>query len=199
MTAFKPWVSKAAQIWNRRNPPRRIPRTAGVGHEERFPPPTLSAGYAFRKETIAGMRRNGRDAPIPDLLRASRNGKFDPFLPPGATLTGLAVRSVYVVVRIVPVRLPQSDWRHARRRVFRSGHKDRPPLLRPILQETTSHGGGNHAEGRSTRSSRGGDSCRARKPGPIRSPYPDSSRPQAVDPGDCARRSRAHRLPEPRR
>jgi hypothetical protein len=34
-----------------------------VGHEERFPPPRLSAGYAFRKETIAGMHRNGRDAP----------------------------------------------------------------------------------------------------------------------------------------
>jgi hypothetical protein len=36
---------------------------AGVGHEERFPPTRLSAGCGFRKETIAGMRRNGRDAP----------------------------------------------------------------------------------------------------------------------------------------
>ena len=36
----------------------------GMGHEERFPPPRLSAGYGFRKETIAGTRRNGRDAPI---------------------------------------------------------------------------------------------------------------------------------------
>ena len=34
-----------------------------LGHEERFPPPRLSAGYRFGKETIAGMRRNGRDAP----------------------------------------------------------------------------------------------------------------------------------------
>jgi hypothetical protein len=33
-----------------------------MGHEERFPPPRLSLGY-FRKETIAGMGRNGRDAP----------------------------------------------------------------------------------------------------------------------------------------
>jgi hypothetical protein len=33
------------------------------GHEERFPPTRLSAGCGFRKETIAGMRRNGRDAP----------------------------------------------------------------------------------------------------------------------------------------
>jgi hypothetical protein len=35
-----------------------------MGHEERFPPTGLSAGCGFRKETIAGMRRNGRDAPI---------------------------------------------------------------------------------------------------------------------------------------
>jgi hypothetical protein len=34
-----------------------------VGHEERFPMTWLSAGYGFRKETIAGMHRNGRDAP----------------------------------------------------------------------------------------------------------------------------------------
>ena len=34
-----------------------------MGHEERFPPTKLSAGCGFRKETIAGMRRNGRDAP----------------------------------------------------------------------------------------------------------------------------------------
>jgi hypothetical protein len=36
---------------------------AGMGHEERFPPTRLNAGCGFRKETIAGMRRNGRDAP----------------------------------------------------------------------------------------------------------------------------------------
>ena len=36
---------------------------AGLGHEERFPSPRLSAGCGFRKETIAGTRRNGRDAP----------------------------------------------------------------------------------------------------------------------------------------
>jgi hypothetical protein len=30
---------------------------------DRFPPTRLSAGCGFRKETIAGMRRNGRDAP----------------------------------------------------------------------------------------------------------------------------------------
>ena len=41
--------------------------TAALGHEERFPPARLNAGCGFRKETIAGMRRNWRDAPIPDL------------------------------------------------------------------------------------------------------------------------------------
>jgi hypothetical protein len=38
-----------------------------MGHEERFPPARLSAGCGFRKETIAGMRRDGRDAPFADL------------------------------------------------------------------------------------------------------------------------------------
>ena len=41
---------------------------AGQGHEERFPPTRLSAGRGFRKETIAGMRRNGRDAPKAAVL-----------------------------------------------------------------------------------------------------------------------------------
>ena len=41
-----------------------------MGHEERFPPTRLSAGCGFRKETLAGMRRKGRDAPIPDLALA---------------------------------------------------------------------------------------------------------------------------------
>ena len=38
-----------------------------MGHEDPFPPTRLSVGCGFRKETIAGMRRNGRDAPLPDL------------------------------------------------------------------------------------------------------------------------------------
>jgi len=51
-------------------------RTAGVGHEERFPPTRLNAGYVLRKETIAGVRLDGRDAPIPNLppLAAERGG-----------------------------------------------------------------------------------------------------------------------------
>jgi hypothetical protein len=35
------------------------------GHEERFLPSRLSAGFLLRKETIAGRRRNERDAPLP--------------------------------------------------------------------------------------------------------------------------------------
>jgi hypothetical protein len=35
-----------------------------MGHEERFPATRLGAGYGFRKETLAGTRRNGRDAPM---------------------------------------------------------------------------------------------------------------------------------------
>jgi hypothetical protein len=48
-----------------------------MGHEERFPPTRLSAGCGFRKETIAGMRRNGRDAPIPVIRRISINFEAD--------------------------------------------------------------------------------------------------------------------------
>jgi len=34
-----------------------------MANEERFTPPKLNAGCGFRQQTIAGMRRNGRDAP----------------------------------------------------------------------------------------------------------------------------------------
>ena len=33
--------------------------------KDQFPPPNLSCCCGFRKVTIAEMRRNGRDAPIP--------------------------------------------------------------------------------------------------------------------------------------
>ena len=51
--------------------PARYPVAAGraaLGHEERFPLTRLTAGYGFRKETIARMRRNGRDAPLAAIL-----------------------------------------------------------------------------------------------------------------------------------
>ena len=61
---------------------------AGEGHEERFPPPRLSVGCELRKETIAGRRRNGRDAPILDLpvLAPERAGStpFETLMPPPA-------------------------------------------------------------------------------------------------------------------
>ena len=44
----------------------RGPRSP-LGHEERFLPSRLSAGFLLTKETIAGRRRNGRNAPIADL------------------------------------------------------------------------------------------------------------------------------------
>ena len=53
----------------RRDPTDSMPaalRVTGLGQEEPFPPTMLGAGYGFRKETIAGMRPNGRDAPIAD-------------------------------------------------------------------------------------------------------------------------------------
>ena len=40
------------------------------GHEERFPPPRLNAGYGFRKETIVGTRSNG----LPTTLVPERQG-----------------------------------------------------------------------------------------------------------------------------
>jgi hypothetical protein len=42
-----------------------------MGHEERFPRTRLSAGCGFRKDTIVGMRRNGRDAPTTVLRDGS--------------------------------------------------------------------------------------------------------------------------------
>jgi hypothetical protein len=52
---------------------------AGVGHEERLPLTGLDAGCGFRKETIAGMRRNWRDGPIADLpaLAPERGGSTE--------------------------------------------------------------------------------------------------------------------------
>jgi len=38
-------------------------------HKELFPATRLSAGYGFRKETLAATRRNGRGAPIPAVRR----------------------------------------------------------------------------------------------------------------------------------
>jgi hypothetical protein len=52
------------------------------GHEEWFPPANLSAGYRFRKQTIAGTRGNDEDAPKPVIgrdLRTLRMSGLDSF------------------------------------------------------------------------------------------------------------------------
>jgi hypothetical protein len=36
-------------------------------HEDQFPSTRLSASYGFRKETIPGVRHEGRDAPFSDV------------------------------------------------------------------------------------------------------------------------------------
>jgi len=67
----------------------------GMGHEERFPATRLSAGYGFRKETLAGTRRNGRDAPIPDFpALALETGRTDALrtFDSGPTKPALATR-----------------------------------------------------------------------------------------------------------
>ena len=39
----------------------------GMGHEDAFPPPRLSARCRFSQDTFAGTRGNGRDAPEADM------------------------------------------------------------------------------------------------------------------------------------
>ena len=49
-------------------------------HKELFPATRLSAGYGFRKETLAATRRNGRGAPEPAVpMGLTMIGRFDPF------------------------------------------------------------------------------------------------------------------------
>ena len=45
-----------------------------LGHEDQFPPLRLSARYPFGQETFAGVRGNGRDAPIGAVRGTSRTG-----------------------------------------------------------------------------------------------------------------------------
>ena len=43
----------------------RVLRTAGMGHEDAFPPSRLSVGYRFSQATFTGTHGNERNAPIP--------------------------------------------------------------------------------------------------------------------------------------
>src|SRR6516225_4232368 len=48
---------------------------AGLGHEDLFTPPRLSAGYRLRKPTFAATQGNGQDAPFPTVaLRPEAQG-----------------------------------------------------------------------------------------------------------------------------
>jgi hypothetical protein len=46
-----------------------------LGHEDQFPPLSLSARCRFGQETFAGVRGNGRDAPISAIRRVESNGQ----------------------------------------------------------------------------------------------------------------------------
>ena len=54
---------------------------AGMGHEDLFTPPRLSAGYRLRKPTLAGTQGNGQDAPIPAIRQLAAR-TVDPGKPP---------------------------------------------------------------------------------------------------------------------
>ena len=47
----------------------RIAGERRLGHEDPFPRPGPNGGYRFGQETFAGVRGNGRDAPLPAIRR----------------------------------------------------------------------------------------------------------------------------------
>src|ERR1700730_11926819 len=70
---------------------------AGVGHEDAFPRPRLSARCRFGQGNFTGTRGNGRDAPKADLLgreprrfrkRPRQNGWLSQHLLPGVNTLG---------------------------------------------------------------------------------------------------------------
>jgi hypothetical protein len=70
---------------------------AGVGHEDAFPRPRLSARCRFGQGNFTGTRGNGRDAPKADLLgreprrsrkRPGQNGWLSQHLLPGVNTPG---------------------------------------------------------------------------------------------------------------
>jgi len=60
-----------------------LPRRAALGHEDQFPPSSLSSRFGLGEATFAGTRGNGRDAPIAVIparasnCRAQFNRAFD--------------------------------------------------------------------------------------------------------------------------
>ena len=79
-----------------------------MGHEKRFLPSRVSAGFLLRKETIAGRRRNGRDAPIadhPGRQFPTHRGRFA-----GLFELGEECRSVLQINSVEPRGEPAIDW-----------------------------------------------------------------------------------------
>src|SRR5271165_5797386 len=50
----------------------------GMGQEDQFPPPRLSACYVIREKTFAGTHANGRDAPIAAVRGTGWNQELRP-------------------------------------------------------------------------------------------------------------------------
>ena len=46
----------------------RKPRESALGHEDQFPPPTLSVRRGLGEATFGGTLGNGRDAPKADMI-----------------------------------------------------------------------------------------------------------------------------------
>ena len=62
-----------------------------MGHQERFPPPSLRDRCGSREGTFAGARTNGRHAPIPDLRGLNRT--YLSKLEKGASYPGLEINA----------------------------------------------------------------------------------------------------------
>jgi hypothetical protein len=78
------------------------------GHEERFPPIRLNAGYGFRKETIAGVRHNGRDAPIADLRAIATQREGSPRrVPAGSEPLMIAEKEFRLLVAAITLAVAQ--------------------------------------------------------------------------------------------
>ena len=100
-----------------------------MGHEERFPPQRLSAGSWFRKETVAGVGRNGRDAPQADIL---------PMVLIGSLARAMLVRNCR--------RSSNCQHSYADHHQDNSDHRARDTLGQPRAEMTAEEDTGNRAE-----------------------------------------------------
>ena len=129
-----------------------------LGHEHQFPLPRLSAGFGFRKETIAGMHRNGRDAPIPAVrgteierqgstlsehsVRRMNRAAFNAFLALGSRNWGLSLPPISSAATPQHLRAPilHRPIPHQRLRLMRLALRLlAAPQLPPRLIETQRH------------------------------------------------------------